>query len=172
MSRTRSLYLVAALCGAAGVMLRLAPAGVPLPVAGAVPATGTSPARPTPMAAAPSLDGAGAYDEIIVSNVFSSTRAAPTARFVPEGLRKDTGAAAPRAKPAAAPIRLYGITRGAEGAVALIDADPDIPGAEVYRVGDQVRGARISAITDSTVVLGRPSGSVVLRLPVTEGDGR
>ena len=46
-----------------------------------------------------------------------------------------------------------------------------VPGAEVYRVGDEVRGGRITTIGDSTVVLTRPSGPLVLRLP-DAGDGR
>ena len=68
-------------------------------------------------------------------------------------------------KPADTPARLFGITRGPGGAVAVIDADPAVPGAEIYRVGDQVRGGRVTAIGDSTVVLSRPSGPLVLRLP-------
>jgi hypothetical protein len=62
---------------------------------------------------------------------------------------------------------LYGITvRGTE-ALALIDADPGVPGAEIYRVGDRVRGSRVVAITDSTVTLASVSGggaAQVLRL--------
>jgi hypothetical protein len=67
-------------------------------------------------------------------------------------------------------MHLYGITKGPGGAVALIDADPRIPGAEVYRVGDEVRGGRIAAVTDSTVVIARPSGPLTLRLPVTDAE--
>lgn len=164
----RSLSALAVLFAAAGVAFRLAPAASPVPAA--APPTQIGPTVP---GVAPPSMGAGSYDVIIASNVFSTTRAAPAARVVPEGLRRDTQTVADRrATPAEPATRVYGITRGAEGAVALIDADPDIPGAEVYRVGDQVRGARITAITDSTVVLGRPSGAVVLRLPATEGDGR
>lgn len=163
----RSLYIVAALFGAAGVALRLAPLAPPA-LTGTAMAAAPAPAQVVPTPAAPR-----AYDSIITSNVFSSTRSAPAARLVPEGLRRDTGKAVEkRAKPAEPPMRLYGITRSAEGAVVLIDADPAIPGAEVYRVGDQVRGARITAITDSTVVLGRPSGPLVLRLPATQRDRR
>ena len=69
---------------------------------------------------------------------------ATAVRFVPEGLRRDTVpvARAPR-KPAEPSARLFGISRGPGGAVALIDADPDVPGAEVYRIGDTVRGGRV-----------------------------
>jgi len=73
-------------------------------------------------------------------------------------------------KPRGPTLRLYGITVGAQGAVALIDADPNIPGAEIYRLGDLVAGARVLAITDSTVTLAEPSGPLVLRLqPAARG---
>jgi hypothetical protein len=62
-------------------------------------------------------------------------------------------------------LLLYGITTGARGTIALIDADPKIRGAELYRVGEQVGGGRITSITDSTVVISRASGSLILRLP-------
>jgi hypothetical protein len=60
---------------------------------------------------------------------------------------------------------LFGISRGPGGAVALIDADPAVPGAEIYEIGDAVRDGRLSAIGESTVTLTRPSGPLVLRLP-------
>jgi hypothetical protein len=99
-----------------------------------------------------------AYDAIVAANIFSPDRAPPAVRFSLPGQ-----AAAP-AKPRGPTLRLYGITVGAQGAVALIDADPNIPGAEIYRLGDLVAGARIVAITDSTVTLAQPSGPLVLRL--------
>ena len=87
-------------------------------------------------------------------------------RFTPN---RPTGGAAPappkpKPKPAGPGIRLFGITKGPNGAVALIDADPKIKGAEIYRVGDRVAGSPISAISDSTVVIARPSGPLVLHL--------
>jgi hypothetical protein len=70
----------------------------------------------------------------------------------------------PKPKPTAPEIRLFGITKGPGGAVALIDADPRIKGAEIYRVGDRVAGSPISAISDSTVVITRSPRPLVLRL--------
>jgi hypothetical protein len=61
-------------------------------------------------------------------------------------------------------FRLYGITVTAKEATALIDANPKIPGAELYRIGDLIGGAPITAITESTVVIRRPGGPLVLRL--------
>jgi hypothetical protein len=104
--------------------------------------------------------------------VFSPRRAPPATRFVPDWARRDSTPApvARRATPVEPSIRLYGIARGGGGAVALIDADPRVPGAEVYRVGDLVRGSRVTAVTDSTVVLSGRGGSSVLRLPAPAAD--
>ena len=100
------------------------------------------------------------YATIVSTNIFSTDRVPPRVRFTPPGLAA-RGAPVHRA-PA---VRLYGVTIGASGmATALIDADPDIPGAEIYHVGDMVAGAPIVEITDSTVVLAQPSGQRVLHL--------
>lgn len=161
MIEPRPFYVAAALFIVAGAALRLAPARVPTTVA---------PAAVAASAATPPLQPANAdtkrYAAIVASNPFSADRVAPRARFVPEGMRRDTVAVAraPR-KPREVTPRLFGITRGPGGAVALIDADPAVPGAEVYEIGDSVRDGRVAAIGDSTVTLSRPSGRVVLRLP-------
>jgi len=100
------------------------------------------------------------YATIVSTNIFSTDRVPPRVRFTPPGL-------AVKGKPVhrAPTVRLYGITTGAGGtATALIDADPDIPGAEIYHVGDVIAGAPIIDITDSTVVLAQPSGQRVLHL--------
>ncbi|HEX2217460.1 MAG TPA: hypothetical protein VHG35_01555 [Gemmatimonadales bacterium] len=157
----RTFYVASGLFIVAGAALRLAPVRVPTTPARAVVATS---------AATPPLQPARAdtkrYADIVASNPFSADRVAPRARFVPEGLRRDTVpvARAPR-KPREVAPRLFGITRGPGGAVALIDADPAVPGAEVYEIGDPVRDGKVAAIGDSTVTLSLPSGRVVLRLP-------
>ena len=152
----RPVYVAAALCTVGGAALRLAPVSPP------------TVAESAPLGAADTQR----YATIVASNAFSASRTAPRTRLSPEGLRRDTQPAArPARKPAGFPARLYGITRGPGGAVALIDADPAVPGAEVYRIGDAVRGGRVAAIGDSTVVLTRPSGRLVLRLP-DAGDRR
>ncbi len=157
----RGLYLAAAGFGLAALALRVIPPTLPaVPSAADLPAV--IPARP---AQRPAVSGA-AHEAIVAANVFSATRSPPTIRFTPEGMtRPDTAASRPpRAKPSEPVIRLYGITRSASGAVALIDADPRVPGAEVYRVGDRVGAWPISAITDSTVVIARQPRPLVLRL--------
>ena len=157
----RPFYAAALACMAAGVALRYAPVNA-AEQAGAAPVAPPSAAAPGPKPAADPRR----YAPVVASNAFSADRKPPAVRFVPEGLRKDTVpvARAPR-KPAERLPRLFGISRGPGGAVALIDADPDVPGAEVYRMGDTVRGGRVTSIGDSTVTLTRPSGSLVLRLP-------
>ena len=156
----RVLYVAAALFAAGGAALRL------VPVSAAEAGGTTSMATPAGAAPRPASADSQRFTAIITSNAFSATRTAPAVRFVPEGLRKEPQPVArePR-KPREPPVLLFGITRGPGGAVALIDADPAVPGAEVYRVGDVVRDGRLASIGDSTVVLTRPSGRVVLRLP-------
>jgi len=154
MTLVRALYAAAAVFLVAGLGLRLAPSSLPRVEAAplALRAVATPDAAPTSSPPAPT------YDAIVATNIFSQERTAPAVRFSPPGR-----AAAP-AKPRGPTLRLYGITVGAEGAVAIIDADPKIPGAEIYRLGDLVAGARLVAITDSTVTLAEPSGPLVLRL--------
>jgi hypothetical protein len=141
----------------AGLGLRLAP--TPLPRAAGAPLA--VPPEVQPDAPPTSAPAAPTYDAIVAANIFSQDRTAPTVRFLPPGR------AAPPPKPRGPTLRLYGITVGPQGAVALIDADPNIPGAEMYRLGDLVAGARLIAITDSTVTLAEPSGPLVLRLQPT-----
>jgi len=150
----RGLLSAAAALLAAGLGLRLAP--TPLPRAAAAPLA--VPAEAQPEAAPTSTPPVPRYDAIVAANILSQDRTAPAMRFLPPGR-----AAAPT-KPRGPTLRLYGITVGPQGAVAIIDADPNIPGAEIYRLGDLVAGARLIAITDSTVTLAESSGPLVLRL--------
>jgi hypothetical protein len=154
----RALYGVAAALALLGVGLRLAPARLP----------GAEPALELPAATQLSqsqaiLGDERSYAPIAAANVFSPTRTPPKVRFVPEG-RASPDTAAPAPKPQPPLFRLYGITVTVKGATALIDADPKIPGAELYRLGDSIGGAPITVITDSTVVIDQTSGPLVLRL--------
>jgi hypothetical protein len=154
--KPRTLYGIAGVFVVLGLGLRVAPARVPA----------TQPAHRLPTAAIPS-DPASTGDErfyapIAARNVFSQARTPPKVRFVPEGSSAPAPAVTVRQKPRAPALRLYGITAGT---IALIDADPKIRGAELYRVGERVGNGRITSITDSTVVISRPGGSLVLRLP-------
>ena len=135
--------------------LQLAPTAPPRAQASESVAPGISHATERPVPTVPPAT----YATIVSTNIFSTDRVPPRVRFTPPGL-------AARGGPVhRAAVRLYGITIGASGtATALIDADPDIPGAEIYHIGDMVAGAPIVAITDSTVVLAQPSGQRVLHL--------
>lgn len=161
-----ALYGLAGAFALAGLGLRLAPARLP----------GGEPAVELPAAAQLSqslgvLGDEHSYAPIAVTNVFSQTRTPPEVRFVPEG-RASPDSAVRMPKPRQPVFRLYGITVTAKGATALIDANPRVPGAELYRLGDRIGGAPITAITDSTVVIGRPGAPLVLRLPAAAGPHR
>jgi hypothetical protein len=155
----RPLYAGAFGFALLALALRLAPAPHP----GAVtPVEVRQPARGPALHA---LDeDAAPYTAIVAGNIFSPTRVPPAVRFTPNRPAGGAAPTPPRPKPAGPGIRLFGITKGPEGAVALIDADPKIKGAEIYRAGDRVAGSPISAINDSTVVIARPSGPLILRL--------
>lgn len=155
----RALYGAAAALALVGISLHLAPARLP----------GGEPALELPQPAQVSasqgmLSDERSYAPIAAANVFSQTRTPPKVRFVPEG-RHSQDSTAPAPKPRPRVFRLYGITVTAKGATALIDADPKVPGAELYRLGDQIDGAPITAITESTVVIRRSGGPLILRLP-------
>ena len=157
----RALYGTALGFGLVGIAFRVHPPRLP-----AAPPAPPILTRPQPRASS-SPEVATAYAPIATTNAFSPDRTPPAKRFSPDG-RTDTGApASPRARPRVArpAVHLYGITRSVDGAVALIEADPKIPGAELYRVGERVGGARLAAISDSTVELQGRGGRVVLRLP-------
>lgn len=156
----RGLYGAAAVLFLGALALRLVPASLP-------PADPSHrvPVAVTPVQVPARTGDVSTYAAIGAGNVFARTRRPPAVRFVPEG-REPPAAAAPAPIKRRQPVfRLYGITVGARGAVALIDADPKIRGAELYRVGDLVGGAPITGITDSTVVIARKGARLVLRLP-------
>jgi hypothetical protein len=161
----RGFYGGTAVLVVLGLGLRLAPTR--LPEAGEA---ATVPAATQAIEAMASSADAGVYAPITTGNVFSQTRTPPTVRFVPEGRSAPAPAEPSRPKVRQPVFRLFGITLGAEGAIALIEANPKIAGAELYRLGDSVGGFLITAITESTVVIGRAGGPLVLRL--TPGERR
>jgi hypothetical protein len=157
----RILYTAAALFAVCGVALRYAPVSLPAVAPATVPEPPAAAQTRQPPPVEPKR-----FTLIVANNAFAAGRAAPAVRFVPEGLRRDSQPAPRTPKKSAEPVaRLFGITRGPEGTVALIDADPTVPGAEVYKVGDKVRGGVITNISETTVTLSRPSGRLVLHLP-------
>lgn len=158
----RTLYALAGLLVLSGLVLRFAPARV-----AAVPAPAITVDEPTDEpSGSERAEALLSYQGIVRANVFSRDRSPPTTRYVPPELAE---LVAPVRTPArTAPVlRLYGVAVGPTGAVALIDADPAIPGAEVYRPGDTVAGARLVTIADTAVVLEGPAGRTILTLPTS-----
>ena len=155
----RAFYGAAAALVVLSLGFRLAPTRLPRARQGI-----TVPAAAQAIEAMAAPGNAGAYAPITSSNVFSQTRTPPTVRFVPEG-RPAPAPTASRSKPRQPVFKLFGITVGEKGAIALIEANPKIAGAELYRIGDRVGGAPITAITESTVVIRRAGGPLILRLP-------
>lgn len=139
------LYGVAVAFAIAGVWLRVAHPSLPsadptqlrLPVEH--PSTSTGDVAPAN------------YQPIIAQNIFAQNRGAeppkPTVAERPE-----------RPRDPMAGLALRGTTIGPRGSVALI-------GTDVYRIGDIIDGAKLVAITDSSVTLARPSGPLTLHVP-------
>jgi hypothetical protein len=157
----RALYIGASLLMVAGAILRL------LPVR-----TTAEPIQPltlsTPQAGGNPSEQAQAllsYHGIVSEDLFNAEREAPPSRYVPPELETAPPEPQPIATPPRRSPRLFGVAVGPDGAVALIDADPRIPGAEVYRPGDSVGDARLVEVSDTAVILQGPAGRQVLRLP-------
>jgi hypothetical protein len=150
-SRTVVLFAVAAVFSLMGLVLRALPSRVEPPALPPVVAVSPTPdTLPAPLA----------KGDLARANPFSPVRAAPAVRYAPRG------AATRRPQPAPGQgLRLVGTLQTPSGTVALIDADPAAPGAEMYRVGDQVGDSRLISVDESSVVLQGPLGRRVLRLP-------
>jgi hypothetical protein len=161
---TRLLYATAVLLGAGGAALRLVPAERPR-IGDRGPGSPHRIAAPAPISLARLTGdiGPAASDPIVSANIFSRSRTAPARE----------GAVAHAAHAGASPaqhgttLTLYGTTIGPQGAVALIDDDTPPRGAHLHHMGDVIAGARLVAITDSTVTLDRQSGPFVLHLPAS-----
>ncbi len=164
MSATHLLYATAVVLGAGGVALRLVPLERPR-ISDRVPAAPHRIADPAPMSLARAAGDAGPApsDPIVSANIFSRSRTAPARE----------GAVVHAAHAPASPVQhgttptLYGTTIGPQGAVALIDDDTPPRGAHLHYMGDMIAGARLVAITDSTVTLDRQPVPLVLHLPAS-----
>ena len=143
MNTTRLLWPATAAFALVAIAFRVTPAARPSESVPIIP-------QPQPLATVPVIESGA---EIVAANMFAASRRPPQRRFLPRGFEPPVSAPAP------APIVLYGVTLAAADPLALIDADPKVPGAEIYRVGQQVRDARLVAMTDSTVTLAPLSGA-------------
>ena len=168
MNRTHAntLYGIAAVLFLFGISLRVLPVRVTAGDAAAPVMLSSETAAvlaQEPEATPPAFDG------IVQANVFSRERTPPGQRYVPDELRRPAVSSTTPAR-AERRLRLYGVVVGPAESQALIDADPRIPGAELYRVGDSVAGLRLVSIGGSSAVLEGPDGRIVLKL--SEGSGR
>lgn len=157
---TRLLYSLAAILLLVALGLRMAPAPV-----GAAHKVFTSPTESGTVIKKTSRDTARLDAAIIGGNIFSAARSAPRVRYTPPDLASSALRARIRPQPAAPGLKLFGTV---SGTAALIDANPAVPGAEIYQIGDVVAGKRIRAVTESTVVLEGSTGRTVLRLQRTQ----
>jgi len=142
------LYGTAAVLALSGLWLRVA--RPPLPKVD--PAQLKLPAQ-KPSAAAGDIAPAN-YQPIVAENIFAQSRGVEPPAPAPVTAKAKVRSTAPT-------LELRGTTIGPRGAIALI-------GADVHRIGDIVDGARLVAITDSTVTLERPSGPLVLHVPSSQ----
>jgi hypothetical protein len=157
---TRVLYSAAVLLAVVGLGLRL----VPSPVSGtAAPPVSVADLQTGGESVAASADAA-AFQAIVSANIFNRDRQPPAERYIPPELQEQVEPP-PTQTSGGFRMRLFGVVVGPAGTVALIDADPRIPGAEVYRPGDVVGDSRLISVSDSTVVLEGPTGRRVLSLP-------
>ena len=154
---TRLLYCAAAILFLLGLAVRLMPAPVPA----SRPSQRGSSSRATGGSGV-ARQTLGEDSTIVQGNIFAISRSAPEVRYTPPDLTPSAPSARPRAVRSGAPgLRLLGTV---SGTAALVDANPEIPGAEIYQIGDVIRGKRLVAVLDSTAVLEGPTGRTVLRL--------
>lgn len=158
-----TLYAFAAVLLTAAVALRLVPPVIALPAVPGVDSAVAAPMRDPSAQAAALLS----FEAIVRGNMFSADRQAPRERFVPPELQAATATRPPG--PPLPRLQLFGVATGPTGAVALIDANPAIPGAEIYRLGDRVSVYRLESISDTLVVLRGDSGVRRLRLESPSG---
>lgn len=176
--------LAAALVVVTLALLAWPPSVPPLPPVPPASIEAASPPAAAPALSDPALSDPALSDSIVLHDIFSRTRRPPRTRYAPAagGVAGDaptswapqppadtTGAPAGSSgaagdEPSAQAPRLYGVVAGALGATALIDLDPTVPGAELYRAGDTRGGWRVVAIAGDSVVLTGPRGRRVLHL--------
>ena len=164
---TDVMRLVAVLAFVVGLGFMLAPTDVdvaPLPLPAHSADTMMTPAR---------LSADSITEDIILYNLFSPSRTAPSRRYTAQSVVNSGGA--PDDNPSAAPYSGFspvligtavsdkpGETR------ALLQLLANDPTPRLYAVGDRAGGYSVVSIDARAVVLNGPRGRVVLRLPENE----
>ena len=106
-------------------------------------------------------NAAGLAEIVVSTNPFSPRRTSPGVRFADSNPAPPTIAAPPLRHI----VHLFGIGTTGGRATALLDADPRVPGAEIYQVGDALPGGgRIVQIEGDHVVIDTPEGRLRLRM--------
>lgn len=163
---TRGCYLIAAVLMTVGLFVRFDGAASSAPAGLRRPAAQVRASQPPVQK--PRVDYT---EEIVAANIFSKLRAAPPARVTFDEFGEDasmSSSAAP--EPAGAPpppraIPVSGIGSGPQGAWVLMDVDPAVYGAELYRVGDVTKEGKVLEISETSVTIETPTGPRVLYLP-------
>jgi len=106
---------------------------------------------PAPVAEEPRSAVAGAYGSVAARNLFSPTRTEAPATVA-------AAAASPAGKP-----NLYGVVLREGAPIAYLE-DPATKRVAAYRVGDNVGGGTVQAISADSVVINRPDGQLDVRL--------
>jgi len=153
------LYSAAAALLLVGLSARIAAGRLWTPNLVASPdAPAVAPVMPT-TAADP--NAAGLAEIVVSTNPFSPRRTSPGVRFADSNPAPPTIAAPPLRHI----VHLFGIGTTGGRATALLDADPRVPGAEIYQVGDALPGGgRIVQIEGDHVVIDTPEGRLRLRM--------
>jgi len=161
------VLLIAALLAVGALALQV------IPIHSNLPEVPFEERAPLPEGVDPSQQAAAllTYEQIVRADPFGPDRTPPTERYVPPELRLAQQSVRPDV-PVAPRLQLFGVATGPTGAVALIDANPSIPGAEIYRIGDRVSIYSLESISDTMVVLRSGSGVRTLRLESLTGRSR
>ncbi len=152
------LYSVAVALLLVGLSARMAAGRLWTPDLAAPP---DAPATPVMPVTAQVQNDAGLAEIVASTNPFSPRRTPPGVRFADSSPPPPTAAAPPMRHI----IHLFGIGSTGGRATALLDADPRVPGAEIYQVGDALPGGgRVVQIEDDHVVIDSPEGRQRLRM--------
>lgn len=148
----------------------LLPASSPRGAAGGLVIDSMAPA----VAVAQTVDADSLAEDVILANVFSSTRSAPSRR-IPSGAmtagESGSGAAEESSGRGFRPVLVGTAVSDRAGETrALLQLDPSDPAPRLYAVGDQAGGYRIVSIEAREVVVTGPGGRIVLRLPQRQED--
>ena len=160
----RALYLLAAILVVIAIAAAVRPPTVPdasVPPAVGAAATSVQPAEPMDPATATA---------IVEANIFSDTRTPPAERYDPfqPAVQDETAVMDPfmieETVEQVAEPRLFGTVFGPDGPRALMELDPDLPQAQLYKEGDRVGRFVVVKINEQSVILDTSNGRIVLQL--------